>query len=183
RAGSMTRARLITAAAILAFLGSHLAVAQAPTQIGPPVQISPRATKPKAKPKPVVREKKHVPPAAAKMPPAAKPSAKKPGVKAPAAKAPPAPPAESATGFAPSPPPPPPPPRPPAAARDRVRRADRPAGDCRRYSRPRPQCPLRGIPGWALPHCIRRGHAPGRREGRSQVHDAARRTLCGGLRD
>ena len=52
----MKRARLITIAAGLALLGSHLAAtAQAPTQIGPPVQITPpKAIRPAAKPKPVV---------------------------------------------------------------------------------------------------------------------------------
>ena len=112
----MTRARLVTAAVGLALLGSHLAVAQAPVQIGPPVQITPpKAHKLKAKPKAVVRQKKPAAPPAVAAPPAAKrPTAKKPGVKAPAAKAAPAAPAEKATGFAPTAPPAPPAPQPPA---------------------------------------------------------------------
>src|SRR6202011_2719248 len=130
RAGSMTRARLVTATVGLALLASHLALAQAPVQIGPPVQITPpKAHKPKAKPKAVVREKKPAAPPAVAAPPAAKrPTAKKPGVKAPAAKAAPAGPAEKAAGL-----PPAPPGRRPAPPRNGVWRADRPAGDGRRY--------------------------------------------------
>src|SRR5215469_12979622 len=81
----MKGARLIAAAAV-ALVGMALsAIAQAPTSIGPPVQIMPpKAIRP-AKPKPAVREKKP----AAKAPAAKTPAARAPAPKAPAAKAPP----------------------------------------------------------------------------------------------
>src|SRR5262249_10069578 len=104
-AGSMKRARLMGCAGALTLLGVYLtASAQAPVQIGPPVQITPKAKKPAARPKPLVHEKKP----AAKTPAPRAPAAKAPPRTTPAAKTPAAPaaPADNATSYAPAPPPP-----------------------------------------------------------------------------